>query len=92
MPAMVVPAIVPATTVRAIVPAMVVPAIVPATVPPIVPIVMPIVIVGLLDRDWWSHNLQAVTLIGPADTVAVSASRAVPDTIEIVFISMTHLL
>src|SRR3984893_1498277 len=32
------------------------------------------------------------TLIGPAEAVAVSASKAVPETMEILFVSMTHLL
>jgi hypothetical protein len=33
-----------------------------------------------------------VMLIGPAEAFIVSASRAVPDTIEILLISITHLL
>ena len=33
-----------------------------------------------------------IMLIGPAEAVAVSASRAVPETIEILLISITHLL
>jgi hypothetical protein len=33
-----------------------------------------------------------VTLIGPAEAVAVSASKAAPETIEILFVSITYLL
>jgi hypothetical protein len=35
---------------------------------------------------------ELVTLIGPAEAVAVSASKAAPETIEILFVSITYLL
>jgi hypothetical protein len=35
---------------------------------------------------------ELVTLIGPAEAVAVSASKAAPETIEILFVSIIHLL
>ena len=36
-------------------------------------------------------NCELVTLIGPAEAVAVSASRAVPDIVEIALSSIIHL-
>ncbi len=37
-------------------------------------------------------SFELATLIGPAEAVAVSASRAAPETIEILFVSMTQVL
>jgi len=37
-------------------------------------------------------TFELATLIGPAEAVAVSASKAVPETMEILFVFTTHLL
>jgi hypothetical protein len=72
-----------------------VPTIIPVVAPAVVvsvaiPAIVPIVM--LLDCIGGVMTCELVTLIGPAQAAEVSASRAVPETIEILFVSITHPL